>query len=469
MSQEHLIPEGLTKNDVEMGRVRGRPPLSFIPSKSKETSGESTTVKVKISEFLSESVETFNGSRPEDYVILVNTHKGIARKMNLPALLTAAVKALDDANVAWDIHESLKPTPEEANEVAVEATGSDDEVEDDGRVVTPRKGSGRNAALTKLQEWRQVGLPLKKDQDDAGKTRDRAVSRFFETFENLLGQATSGRWGLIVAKICVGGSTDNETSSDGKSLVRFSLCQHELLLEVFKQDAAEKEREYLLINIRFTYKMSLRAWIQRVEYLSALLEFLPCLADSKNAPTNLERMSKPLSELELCGMIMRAIPTEWVDQYHLLANSELVPMDKSKLLIALEKIETAERNRKRRAQNELERIPKKSRKGDGGGKEKKNSADARGKKERGGGPKHCTLCAKFGGAADTHRTQDCRKWTADGTKKSTFRSKKGGGENKKDFKKLYMQLAKDVGKVLKDKAKKKRKRDDTDDSSSEDD
>ena len=43
-----LIPDGLKNRDVEQGRMCGRPPLSFIPSKAKESiTWESSTVKVK--------------------------------------------------------------------------------------------------------------------------------------------------------------------------------------------------------------------------------------------------------------------------------------------------------------------------------------------------------------------------------------------------------------------------------------
>lgn len=266
--------------------------------------------------------------------------------------------------------------------------------------------------------------------------------QIFKTFKNLLSPATSVYWNVIVAKIYVGGSSTSEVSSDGKSLSLFSFCQHELLLEVFKQDPVEKEREYLLMNLKLTWQMSLRTWVQRVEYLSSLCEFLPCLADSKNAPQNLDRVSKSLSKLEMRGLIMRAIPTEWVDQYRLLANSNIVLMDKTKRPVQLEKIETAEQTRKCRVEYGGERIPKKPRNDDGGSGNKKKRADQKGNGEHGGRPKLCALCAKFGGVSHTHRTEDCRKWAKDGTKKATFRSKQEkGGEKKQDYKKMYMQLA----------------------------
>ena len=56
--------------------------------------------------------------------------------------------------------------------------------------------------------------------------------------------------------------------------------------------------------------------------------------------------------------------------------------------------------------------------------------------------KECYLCKKHGGAADTHNTQECKKWDKDGTRKKSFRSKRpegseGGGKS-------YAQLSAEV-------------------------
>ena len=82
------------------------------------------------------------------------------------------------------------------------------------------------------------------------------------------------------------------------------------MLEVFSQDAAKKQREYLLFHLKINWQITLRAWVARIEHLSRICAYLPCLADSAEAPENLERASKPLSSQELCGLIMRAIPQE---------------------------------------------------------------------------------------------------------------------------------------------------------------
>ena len=72
MSQSHLIPKGLKNWDVEWGRPRQPPPLSFIPKKRDEVTRTLTTVKVKISDSLTETVTAFAGTDPEAYIELMD-------------------------------------------------------------------------------------------------------------------------------------------------------------------------------------------------------------------------------------------------------------------------------------------------------------------------------------------------------------------------------------------------------------
>ena len=195
-----------------------------------------------------------------------------------------------------------------------------------------------------MQHWQAENERIEGVLQKARETRDKSVKALFSVFESILGQAASDSWYCIVSKVCVGGSTTDETSSDGRSASRFRFCQRELMLEVFLQDAAEKQREYLLFHLKMNWQISLRAWVTRVEHLLRICAYLPCLADSAEAPEGLERASRPLSSQELCGLIMRAIPQEWADQYRLMADSSLVPVEVDKLMSCLHKIETLEKN-----------------------------------------------------------------------------------------------------------------------------
>ena len=108
-----------------------------------------------------------------------------------------------------------------------------------------------------------------------------------------------------------------------------------------------------------------------------------------------------------------------------MADSSLVPVEVDKLMSCLQKIETLEKNRRRRMENGGERIPKKPRHGEGSGGGGAKPKKVKFEKKSRGSEKLCELCAKFGGASSTHWTKDCRKWAKDGTKKPDFAAKKG--------------------------------------------
>ena len=138
------------------------------------------------------------------------------------------------------------------------------------------------------------------------------------------------------------------------------------------------------------------------------------------------------------------------------------------MLRQLEKIETAEQNRKRRAENSLGRIPKKQKPNGGGGDKTGRPGGDGGGGDRARTKKLCALCQKYGGAATTHYTDQCKKWTSDGKKKPTFKSKgNSGGGPKKSWKKSFLTLSRELSEltnaVKKGASKRKRKRADCDD------
>ena len=225
--------------------------------------------------------------------------------------------------------------------------------------------------------------------------------------------------------------------------------------------------------------MNLRPWVQHVRYLSRVVRYLPFLVDHREEPNGVERMDKHFTEVELCGLILRAIPNKWGDAYRI-GGDEIIPTNSDRLLMKLEKIETTERNRRRRIKHGGKRIPKKPHTGaDQGGTPARQGGDrgGRGTSEE----RLCALCKKYDGAATTHLTKDCRKWTKDGCKKARFHAgagqpgRKAGGSadgGKNSWKENFLQLQKDVSKLtklLRKKSKKsqKRKSDDSNSKSSE--
>ena len=85
-----------------------------------------------------------------------------------------------------------------------------------------------------------------------------------------------------------------------------------------------------------------------MRYLSRMLKYLPCLADSPETLPNTDRMDKPLGETKLCGLIMRTVPAKWSEQYHLDSNNPRVPVESKRLFNTLKNIEKVVKARRKR-------------------------------------------------------------------------------------------------------------------------
>ena len=189
-----------------------------------------------------------------------------------------------------------------------------------------------------MEEWVPKGQSLKATIVRAKKETSDAMKKIFEIFESLFGQTVQERWEELLTEAEEKDGTGLAGGNTHKSWDTFRLCQRKLMLEVFEQDAAEQQREYILQELNITDAITLRKWLQRVRYLSRTLEYLPCLVDSPETPLNTDRMDKPLGETKLCGLIMRTIPTEWAEQYHLDSNNPRVPVESGRLFHTLENI-----------------------------------------------------------------------------------------------------------------------------------
>ena len=172
---------------------------------------------------------------------------------------------------------------------------------------------------------------------------------------------------------------------------------------------------------------------------------------------------------------MRAIKQKWIDMYRL-ARHPMVPVDSAKFVSALEDIERADNNEKRRADllSASTRIPKKPRFGENG-KAGRNQPGKGGGRRPGNNPAPgdgktgCSLCKKHGGAWRSHRTEQCRRYNPDGSKKTSFKGKGAWNKEKDSFRSQMMAMREEMGKLRETMAggdnKRKRAADGADDSS----
>jgi hypothetical protein len=229
------------------------------------------------------------------------------------------------------------------------------------------------------------------------------------------------------------------------------------------EDSAEQTQTYMTYDIKldgnspWDYKL----FHERVLQILSYLPYLPCLADTEEAVNGMERYDVPMSGYKLCQLLLRAVPATWKHDFEL--NRERACTDPAELKRKMIKIQAARRSRRRVNDNDQKKTKsKKSNETSQQSGKKRPSGDSLGlpripKKQR---TTDCELCTKHGGKANTHTTNDCRKWDKDGNLLSSFKSKQN--TNKANFQKAnFAQLSEQVDtltKALKKASKKQKKK-----------
>jgi hypothetical protein len=211
----------------------------------------------------------------------------------------------------------------------------------------------------------------------------------------------------------------------------------------------------------------------RMGLLNDYLAYLPTVKDSSMAVEDTKKGNVPFDKADLAGIVLKAIPTSWVNQYNL-THSTLLKSPRL-LLPDLENIE--------RVMNEKRAESAKARGKDGtasaGAKSNPKKGVSMGSSERvpkkARSTKFCQHCKNNGGPYTSHTTKECRKFDKDGKavaamgkkpyKKKPY--KKDGGRNDKQMAFLADAIESLVRKGLKKAAKKKHKKRSPNDSSSD--
>ncbi len=341
MSQAYLIPDGLKPSECERGSIK-EVPLPFIPRPEPETRSEATTVKVKISKTLEERVKTFDGTTQESYVQLMEDFAGLLRKKGLKQKCKGYEKLLTTTKEDLSLLEAVAPSKDEED---LAASDSEDEAE-----ASKKKKKSVAKKMTKKEKHALKVNTLEKKK----KLQEEQIQTFqdeaFDLFECLLGENARDRWNSITVKVCESKEWQAEdgtiiSTKRGSTWDSLRLCQRDMLLTVFSKDAAEAQRNYMNFKLKKPQRMKIRQFALRLQYMSRCIKYLPTLKDTPVATKEMERMNKPFTHFELCGIILRCCKQEWSDRYYL--TNEVVPTDVEQLLPKLEAIEQLENTKKR--------------------------------------------------------------------------------------------------------------------------
>jgi len=190
-------------------------------------------------------------------------------------------------------------------------------------------------------------------------------------------------------------------------------------LTVYSVDAAERQRFYMLYNLKKPAESTIRAHVTRMETLYKYLGLLPTIKNSPQAVASTELGNVPFNEMTLASIILNHLPVAWRTQYAL--THTLVPESPRAILLDLENIEKlfAEKANEAAQANKAkvavtaklagEHVPKKGKRARGGPK--------KGIPKKGRTKKFCKWCKAVDGPFTTHNTTECRRFNKDSSQK----------------------------------------------------
>ena len=207
---------------------------------------------------------------------------------------------------------------------------------------------------------------------------------------------------------------------------------------VFQEDAAEHTLEYLLYGIKKPRPVAPRIFVRRVKQLSSYIPYLPGAYYSPQATSQTTQTEK-LTDPQVAQLALRLCPPAWKTAWKMLKKG--MPQDLEELIQFMELQESAEKSStaKSKAQNNNNSSQNGGNQA-GSNKRKGNSGQNGGSSKK--AKKHCDLCDKHGGPANSHNTDDCRIYKADGSKKGQSRGEKKSNHS-------FVQLEKKLEKAKK--------------------
>ncbi len=145
----------------------------------------------------------------------------------------------------------------------------------------------------------------------------------------------------------------------------------------------------------------------RMGLLNDYLAYLPTVKDSSMAVTDTKKGNVPFNEADLAGIVLKAVPTSWVNQYNLTHST--LPKSPRLLLPDLENIEHV--TNKKRA--ELAKARGKDGTALAGAKSNPKKRASMGSSKRvpkkACSAKFCQHCKNNSGPYTSHNTKECHK------------------------------------------------------------
>jgi hypothetical protein len=439
--------EGLKNSECERGVITTRPPIPYVAQVDPYEKPEKTEIKMKLSDGTDYRMAPFRAGTNEDYICHIIAMIRLVEQLGLEKLVEESLKAFKEAEG------KLGPLNKRINMCKVRQ---------------------EKEALKKLLE--QAEKLTEKNK----KAFWKEIVRAYELIRTYFVGEARTQWDKTVIEmhnkdpwVAVDGSLNKGPRE--RDWDSFLDCIELHKLTIFSYDAAELQRYYMQQHVRKPQQVTIRAFVTRMGLLNDYLAYLPTVEDSSMAVTDTKKGNVPFDEADLAGIVLKAVPTLWVNQYNLTHST--LPKSPRLLLPDMENIE--------RIMNEKRAESAKAKGKEGtasaGAKSNPKKRASKGSAER--VPKKartamfCQHCKVNGGPYTSYNTKDCRKYDKDGKAvasagKKPYEKKpykKDGSGSDKQMAYLSEAIESLVKKGLKKAVKKHRKKRSRDDSSSDSD
>ena len=451
-------------DSAHRGNVNHRQvPVTFKPVDEAAEGDKGPSVRIKVTDDYSQTFDPFDGGNDiEPYLKHFQQLEGIFEKQRLREVSKDHQEAHGAAEELLRAHLELKPDEEEGAKDDEEADSSSDESSDsesDDEDSDRRKKKKPTKKLTKSERWSLRRKKMKRRMTRSQKLITKQVEKAFDLQNSLFSVEQRVNFQKIMREVCYQSYEDEDGDlviPRGITWESFRIARVEYMLTVCKKDAAEQQRYYLMWAVQKPYGLPYRTFQARMLTINSYLPLLPCLKDSDMATDATVRMNVSISEHDMANLLLRACNAEWEAQWTLV--NTYLPSSMRGFLSKMEAIEQV---------METQSIPRRHRLTNGNqGSDKATSSKStsKGRQKEGNSntekQKHCQLCQENGGAAHTHNTQDCRRYTKEGKERPDFgtKGKKGsprkpssssGNVSRKSYKQMKRRAEKAEAKVRK--------------------
>jgi hypothetical protein len=213
-------------------------------------------------------------------------------------------------------------------------------------------------------------------------------------------------------------------------------------------------------------KVEIGPFVDRISEMNSYNKYLPSLKDEEGSPTELIRSNEPFSQLEMCNIILTALPFNFASSFWAAKGAKRFPLCVKTLKADLQLIEPVysvtaklaaqvklnaktapgtapEKGTDYKKRKLTDPIPRKTKAKTHGGKD-----TARPDKNQ----KICQYCSQWSKSSmHTNTTRDCRKWHPGSTSKYSRKSKNANrhARDSSDIQACFAQMRKENKKMLK--------------------